>query len=165
MVLAGDLAFWRDRLEGSSRHGLFLLLAQVTLRTARCPHPDGIIGIHHTPLRRRHDLLETGQQDVLTCSAWHQLSRHIATGHSKLHTPALAGSESSHESLIISAAGPFALCAGCARLCKAGGAAADGAAVAAPAAHGNREDRGAGERTTEVAKSMGVELAGCSGGG
>ena len=31
MVLAGDLAFWRDRLEGSSRHGLFLLLAQVTL--------------------------------------------------------------------------------------------------------------------------------------
>ena len=31
MVAAGDLAFWRDRLEGSSRHGLFLLLAQVML--------------------------------------------------------------------------------------------------------------------------------------
>jgi hypothetical protein len=29
VVSAGDLAFWRDRLEGSSRHGLFLLLAQV----------------------------------------------------------------------------------------------------------------------------------------
>lgn len=28
-VFTGDLAFWRDRLEGSSRHGLFLLLAQV----------------------------------------------------------------------------------------------------------------------------------------
>lgn len=25
---AGDLAFWRDRLEGGSRHGLFLLLGQ-----------------------------------------------------------------------------------------------------------------------------------------
>ena len=50
MVAAGDLAFWRDRLEGSSRHGLFLLLAQVIL-----PHPDGMTGIHCTRRKPSQD--------------------------------------------------------------------------------------------------------------
>jgi hypothetical protein len=50
MVAAGDLAFWRDRLEGSSRHGLFLLLAQVIL-----PHPDGMTGIQCTRRKPSQD--------------------------------------------------------------------------------------------------------------